>query len=97
MSCVGVEIHLDTDSGDGEAASSQEVLGLWGQRDTGEAAAGDAGGGGPGGQQKIGGGGSTEANGGAGGGSDVGGFIYPAGWATKTKAQKHKYKQRRRK
>ena len=33
-------------------------------------------------------------------GSDVGGMIgrvYPAGWAAKTKAQNHRYKQRRRK
>ena len=43
------------------------------------------------------------AGGGGGGGGDGGGNndgrgrIYPADWAAKTKAQKHKYKQRRRK
>ena len=52
-------------AGTGEEASSQEVLGPWGQRGIGEAAAGSAGGGGPGGQTEIGGGGGGGGGGGA--------------------------------
>ena len=84
----------------GQAARATKAWRLEEQR------SGSGNGGGSRGSDSGGGGGNSgEDNGGAveemdQDGSGVGGLsgrVHPAGWATKTKSQKHRYKQRRRK